>query len=78
MPVATTDSTGAFAASTKVPGDGVLPGPYKVTVVWHPQATDDELGPNQLPPKYASQNTTPLEFQASSDSSVAPTFALQD
>jgi hypothetical protein len=78
MPVATTDIAGAFAASTKVPGDGMIPGRYKVTVVWHPQATDDGDGPNHLPAKYASQTSTPLEVQASPDSSVLPTFALED
>lgn len=78
MPVATTDTAGAFAASTKVPGDGMIPGRYKVTVVWHPQATDDDDGPNHLPTKYASQTSTPLEVQASPDSSVLPTFALED
>jgi hypothetical protein len=78
MPVATTDPSGAFAASTKVPGDGMIAGRYKVTVVWHPQATDDGDGPNHLPTKYASQTSTPLEVQASPDSSVLPTFVLED
>jgi hypothetical protein len=39
MPVAVAEEDGSFAASTKKPGDGVLAGRYKVTVVWHPGAT---------------------------------------
>ncbi|MEX2173854.1 MAG: hypothetical protein WD872_05790 [Pirellulaceae bacterium] len=78
LPVGVTDSAGAFAASTKVPGDGMLPGRYKVTVVWHPYASDAGDGPNQLPAKYASPDTSPLEFEAGTAGAAAATFALQD
>lgn len=64
MPVAVTEADGTFVASTKTPGDGVLPGPYKVTIVWHPLATDDAEGPNHLPAIYSEPATSPLKIEA--------------
>ena len=77
MPVAIAESDGTFEASTKQPGDGVLEGRYKVTVVWHPNS-DDEEGPNLLPKRYADANTSGLEVVAGPDSSDLPTFKLTD
>jgi hypothetical protein len=76
MPVAITSDDGTFEASTKMPGDGVLPGRYKVTVVWHPLATEDDPGPNHLPAKFAEPTTTPFEIEAGPTMPDLPTLDI--
>jgi hypothetical protein len=78
MPVATVNDDGTFQASTKAPGDGVLPGRYKVTVVWHPQATDEAEGPNFLPPKYSLPTSSPLEIEVDPEGTEPTNFELND
>lgn len=63
LPVATTEADGTFAAGTFLAGDGAPAGPYKVTITWHPDATDEQSGPNRLPDRYARAATTDLEVQ---------------
>jgi len=77
-PVAVTGEDGSFQAATKQPGDGVLPGRYKVTVVWHPETSDGEESPNRLPARYASPVTSDLEVEAGTDSDTPFTFELKD
>ncbi len=64
MPVATTDAEGAYAASTRLPADGVPPGRYKVTAVWKPIVDENGDGPNRLPRNFSDPATTPLEVNA--------------
>ncbi len=78
MPVATADDEGQFSASTKVPEDGALPGSYKVTVVWRPQAIEEGDGPNLLPPRYANPDTSGLEVEVGSETDDLLTLRLKD
>jgi hypothetical protein len=64
MPVAEAQEDGTFEASTKLPGDGVLAGKYKVTVVWNPNSTDDASSESLLPARYAQSDTTDLVVEA--------------
>jgi len=63
MPVGVVAEDGAFEASTKLPGDGAPAGHYKVTAIWHPDATDEAPGRNYLPMRYSNLSTTPLEIE---------------
>lgn len=78
MPVATTGPDGAFAAGTRLPGDGALPGPYKVTAAWYPEATDSDSGPNRLPARYADAKTTPLEAVVGPDASPPARLLIEE
>jgi len=78
VPVAAAAPDGAFEAGTKWPGDGVLPGRYKVTVIWRPRVNEDGEGPNVLPPRYAQADTTDLEIEATRDESHPITLELKD
>ena len=77
-PVATVNDDGTFEAGTKIPGDGALPGTYKVTAVWHPRATEDDPGPNFLPAKYSLPTTSPLEIVVSPEGVQPDTLELRD
>lgn len=77
MPVAKADEHGAFDVSTKLPGDGALPGRYLVTVPWHAVADDPE-SPNRLPARYADPKTSGLEVSLGPESSDLPPFKLTD
>jgi hypothetical protein len=73
MPVASALGDGSFEVSTRQPGDGAPPGKYKLTITWHPKATDDDPGPNFLPARYAQVATSNLELEvgtATNDSVV--------
>jgi len=76
VPVAVSGDHGAFAAGSKWPGDGVLLGRYKVTVIWRPRVNEDGEGPNLLPPRYARADTTDLEIEATADGSRPITLDL--
>jgi hypothetical protein len=78
MPVATVNDDGTFLASTKAPGDGALAGRYKVTVVWHPHATDDQQGPNALPAKFSLPTSSPLEIEVGPEGADPATLELRD
>ncbi|OHB78819.1 MAG: hypothetical protein A2W31_11985 [Planctomycetes bacterium RBG_16_64_10] len=78
MPVAVTNEDGSFEASTKKPGDGALAGRYKVTIVWHPGANDDEKGPNFLPPRYSRAATSDLEIEVGPAPKNPSTFELKN
>lgn len=77
MPVGVVDEFGAYEVSTKLPGDGALPGRYFVTVVWRPDA-DDEEAPNKLPERYADPKTSKLEVVVGPDSIALPPLNLSD
>lgn len=64
MPVAVVGDDGTFAAGTRRPADGALPGKYKVTIVWRPAVNADGEGPNVIPARYTDPKTSPLEVEA--------------
>ena len=66
MPIASIQQDGTFKVATRDPGDGALPGKYKVTITWKPVIDHNGDGPNVLPPQYASPKTTPLEIDVQS------------
>ncbi len=49
---------GSFQLMTVEPGDGVIPGKYKVTIIVHKTYLGQEL---LVPPKYLQAQTTPFE-----------------
>ncbi|MFM8728761.1 MAG: hypothetical protein ACKON9_26990 [Planctomycetaceae bacterium] len=70
----TTDGEGKFQLGTNTAGDGAVPGSHKISVVWQPPE-DDGMGnviddpsklpkpPVQLPPKYASPDTSGISLE---------------
>jgi len=70
----TTDAEGKFQLGTNTAGDGAVPGSHKISVVWQPPE-DDGMGnviddpsklpkpPVQLPPKYASPDTSGISLE---------------
>lgn len=76
MPVAVVDAEGRFAAGTLQPGDGGLPGTYKVTVVWKPNANEDGEGPNEAPRRYTDLQTTPLLIEIGPEHTSPAQFEL--
>lgn len=70
----TSDADGRFVLGTNAPGDGAVAGTHKVSVIWQPPE-DDGLGstvedpaklpkpPVQLPPKYASPETSGITLE---------------
>jgi hypothetical protein len=64
IPVSTSNPDGSFAASTRLPCDGVPPGRYRIAVVWRPVVDEDGEGTNRLPRRYASAKSSPLEVVA--------------
>jgi hypothetical protein len=63
VPLATTGPDGRFEATTRVPGDGVLPGPYAVSVVLRPLDADGVEGPNLLPESFADPETSGIRVE---------------
>jgi hypothetical protein len=64
MPRATVCADGAFAFSTYDGADGAPEGEYVLTVQWNKhvkQGNDVVSGPNVLPPKYASPQTSDIK-----------------
>jgi hypothetical protein len=55
---------GTFAMMTKVPGDGVKPGQYKVVLQLWKSYRDGKLA---VPKKYSDATTTPLEATVDGD-----------
>lgn len=77
MPVATVDELGEFDASTKLPGDGALPGNYRVSVIWRTDPDDDQ-SPNRLPERYMDPITSGISVTAGPDSTDLPVILLTD
>jgi hypothetical protein len=62
-PTAVTEADGRFRLSTFADSDGAPAGDYRVSVIWHPvvQSPGGAVrGGNQLPPKFASPETSGL------------------
>jgi hypothetical protein len=55
---------GTFSMMTKVPGDGVKPGPYKVVLQLWKSYRDGKLA---VPKEYGDASTTPLEATVDRD-----------
>jgi len=55
---------GSFKLTTKQPGDGVMPGQYKVVLK---VAEDYRSGKSAVPAKYDDASTTPLEAEVRRD-----------
>ena len=72
---AQTDQDGNFRVTTYEAGDGVPVGDYAVTVAYHQLITAGggyEPGPNVLPPKYASPDTTDLTVHVAEGRTSCP------
>lgn len=76
LPVAVTGEDGTFDAGTKQPGDGVVPGRYKVTATWRPSPDGESEGPNRLPERYSRVETTDVEVQAGPESDAPLTLRV--
>jgi hypothetical protein len=72
---AQTDAAGKFKATTYDAHDGAIAGEYSITVEFNPLVqTDDGVtaGPNLLPPKYASRETTDLTTRVAEGENKIP------
>lgn len=78
MPVAPIQPDGTFEVSTKIPGDGALPGKYKVTVTWKPEVDDNGEGPNVLPVIYSSPKASPLSVEVRPDAPNEFTLEIKE
>lgn len=87
---ATSGADGTYAVSTFEPGDGAMPGKYKITVrklvsVQQGIQNDGEhagepafVNKDMLPKKYMSIGNTPLEFEVTADGDNAFNIDLTD
>jgi hypothetical protein len=75
-----TDQDGNFRVTTYEAGDGAPAGAYAVTVAYHQLITTGggyEPGPNVLPPKYASPQTTDLTVHVANGPNQLPPLTLR-
>jgi hypothetical protein len=75
-----TDQHGHFRLTTYETGDGAPVGEYTVTVAYHQLVATGsgyEPGPNLLPPKYASPETTDLTVRVAQGPNELPPLALR-
>ncbi len=74
-PSATTKDDGTFELGTYSNADGAPAGDYKVLVLHYPVTGPKESpspGPNDLPPRYARRETTPLKLSVSAEGAPLP------
>jgi len=69
-PLGITDNQGRFQRTTLRSDEGAFPGRYRITVEQRQERLSGEEvvrdGPNLLPTKYATSETTPFEFTVTS------------
>ena len=78
-PTATTESGGRFEIGTYDVADGIPQGDYDVTITWCPLVQHSEgasPGPNRLPVRYASAETSQLTVHINSEDTDLKTLAL--
>lgn len=78
-PRANVEKDGAFKVSTYVTADGAPEGDYTVTVLWYKpikNGPDIVSGPNVIPAKYASPNTSDLVVSIKPGENDLPAIAL--
>ena len=71
----TTDTSGKFTLTSFEAGDGAPPGKYKVTVVKQVKTdASDPYSPtkNELPERYASATTSPLDIEVKAEPNDVP------
>ena len=74
-PKAKVDGQGNFALSTYGPADGAPVGEYAVTVEWfkfNTNAVDPVVGPNLLPAKYSTPQTTTVVAKVAEGTNTVP------
>lgn len=80
-PVATTDEQGRFSLTTFKTGDGAPAGKYTITVeLRQPRQVGEEIvrdGPNVLPPRYASPDTSPLSYEVTAGDNEIPLLRIE-
>jgi hypothetical protein len=77
---AQTDQSGNFRVTTYETGDGAPVGDYVVTVAYHQPVNAGggyEPGPNVLPAKYASPETTDLTVRVAEGPNQLPAISLR-
>lgn len=86
--IGVSDASGKFVLGTNTKDDGAVPGINKVSVVWQPPE-DDGMGnviddpsklpkaPVQLPPKYASPETSGIQLEVPEGGSSELTVVLE-
>ena len=78
-PRANVDKDGSFAISTYDSGDGAPEGEYVLTVVWNKlikNGEDVRIGPNVIPPKYGSPNSSDLAVKIAPGENAIPAIQL--
>ncbi len=79
-PGAEANADGQFAVTTYEFGDGAPEGRYRATVSWstvlNPEASEPMYGPEKLPRRYQSPETSPLVVEILPGVSEIPTLAL--
>ena len=80
-PLGTVDEQGRFRLTTHTGGDGVPPGSYRVTVVWHlvqrvPGRPDETTTVNYLPPRYSNPATSGLRATVAKGTNSLEAFVL--
>jgi hypothetical protein len=67
-PKANVKPDGSFVVTSYQSGDGAPPGDYVVTVEWYQIDKDGNVGPNVLPPEYASPKLSPIKVTVNAGS----------
>jgi hypothetical protein len=76
-PAGLTGHDGRFKLTTYKTDDGAPPGKYAVTVVKRVPGKSSMFGPNPLPKKYSSPNTTTWQVEIEEGKNVIPPFEVK-
>jgi hypothetical protein len=79
-PVGVVKSDGSFAITAYEPEDGAPQGEYVATIQWFKTITNEGgtgAGPNVLPVKYASAQTSPIKVNVNGGPTQIPPIAIQ-
>ena len=78
-PVGVVQEDGSFTVTACEPGDGAPAGDYVATIQWFKIVSDGGgggRGPNVLPPKYASPQTTPIRISVKEGGTEVPPIEI--
>jgi hypothetical protein len=82
QPSATVRPDGSFKLTSYLPEDGASEGEYKVAISWRDAVggslSDPEFGPEKLPKKYLSPDSSGLQVSVSPIANTLPAFEIKD
>jgi hypothetical protein len=82
QPSATVQPDGSFKLTSYLPEDGAAEGEYRISLSWREaiggSLSDPEYGPEKLPKKYLSPESSGLQASVSPTTNTLPAFEIKD